>query len=314
MNMPSNLNVDEQRRTPIFSIVIPTYNRGHILSRAIQSDLNQTFCDFELIIVDDGSTDNSQELVEQITDPRILYLRQENQGVSTARNAGFKVSKGKYITFLDSDDEALPEWLHCLVTAFTTETVGAVCAGVKVSDAKENKIVVRLPSNRDPMYDDQTCLFLSGTFAVRRDVFEAVGGYAESLAYGENSELGLRIVSHCTQKNLPIANVAEPLVIYHRQPLRWAKSEDKFRLRLASAEYVLRQHGERYRKKHPRGYTNYCAIAGVNAARLGMHQQARQFFMSAIHVYPWDWRHYCRFVLTLIPSLGRNFWLRYQQE
>ncbi|MCI0616687.1 glycosyltransferase, partial [bacterium] len=199
--------MDDQKPIPIFSVVIPTYNRGHVLTRAIQSVLNQTFSDFELIIVDDGSTDKSLELVEQINDPRIFYIRQENQGVSAARNAGVKVSKGKYITFLDSDDEALPEWLSLLVNSFNIERVGVVCVGVKVSNAKENKIAVWLPNNRDPIYDDQNCLFLSGTFAVCRDVFEAVGGYAENLAYGENSELGLRIVSYCTKKNLPIANV-----------------------------------------------------------------------------------------------------------
>ncbi|MCL4708220.1 glycosyltransferase family 2 protein [bacterium] len=299
---------------PVFSIVIPTYNRAKIISRAIQSILNQTFGEFELIIVDDGSTDDSQKVIKQINDPRICYIRQENRGVAAARNAGVKSSRGKYIAFLDSDDEVLPEWLSHFVNSFTAEKIGVVCVGVKMLNTIEHEETVWLPRNRGPVYDNQTCLFLSGAFAVRREIFDAVGGYVEGLAYGENSELGLRLVSYCTNEKLQIASVAKPLVIYHQQPLRWAKSEEKFKQRLASAEYMLRQHGERYRKKHPRGYTNHCVIAGVNAARLGMQRQARQFFLSAIRVYPWNWRHYGRLLISLIPRVGRAYWLRYQLD
>ncbi len=309
-----NGHTDSSTYCPVFSIVIPTYNRAKIISRAIQSILKQTFGEFELIIVDDGSTDGSRAVIKQINDPRISYIWQENGGVSAARNAGVKSARGKYIAFLDSDDEVLPEWLEHFADSFDASEAGVVCVGVKVSNAKDNEEVVWLPRNRGPVYDNQICLFLSGAFAVRREIFDAVGGYVEGLAYGENSELGLRIVSYCTNEKLQIANIAKPLVIYHQQPLRWAKSEDKFKQRLESAEYMLRQYGERYRKKHPRGYTNHCVIAGVNAARLGMYRQARQFFLSAIRVYPWNWRHYCRLFLALFPRAGRRFWLRYQQD
>lgn len=309
-----NAHTENSVLCPVFSVVIPTYNRAKIISRAIQSILNQTFGEFELVIVDDGSIDGTGEVIKQINDPRLCYFRQENRGVSAARNAGVKSARGKYIAFLDSDDEALPEWLKHFANSFGAGEAGVVCAGVKVANAKEHDETVWLPRNRGPVYDNQTCLFLSGAFAIRREIFEAVGGYAEGLAYGENSELGLRLVSYCTNKSLRIANIAKPLVVYHQQPLRWAKSEEKFKQRLASAEYMLRQHGERYRKKHPRGYTNHCVIAGVNAARLGMQRKARQFFLSAIRVYPWNWRHYGRLLMSLFPRVGRAYWLRYQLD
>lgn len=92
---------------PFFSIIIPTYNRGHILPKTIQSALNQEFEDWELIVVDDGSTDNTKEIIESFSqnDLRIRYIYQSNQERSAARNNGIKNSNGKYICFLDSDDE-----------------------------------------------------------------------------------------------------------------------------------------------------------------------------------------------------------------
>lgn len=89
----------------LFTIVIPTYNRAILLPRAIQSVIDQTMSDWELIIVDDGSTDNTKQVVGQYRDPRIKYVYQENQERSAARNRGIQEAKGEWICFLDSDDE-----------------------------------------------------------------------------------------------------------------------------------------------------------------------------------------------------------------
>ena len=101
---------------PEVSIVLPTYNRADVLPRAIDSVLAQTFTDWELIIVDDGSTDDTASVVER-GDPRIRFVRQANGGCYVARNHGLRVSTGKWITFLDSDDEWLPHYL-ALSTGF----------------------------------------------------------------------------------------------------------------------------------------------------------------------------------------------------
>lgn len=96
------------------SVIIPTYNREKVLARSIKSVLNQTYRDFELIIIDDGSTDNTETLVKQYQekDKRILYYKQGNQGASAARNSGIELAKGEYIAFQDSDDEWLPNKLE----------------------------------------------------------------------------------------------------------------------------------------------------------------------------------------------------------
>lgn len=101
-------------RIPFFSIIIPTYNRAHTLHRPIDSVLAQTYTDWELIIVDDGSTDDTQSVVEAYRDPRIRYVRQENKERSAARNHGMHKAIGEWICFQDSDDEYLPMHLATL--------------------------------------------------------------------------------------------------------------------------------------------------------------------------------------------------------
>lgn len=95
---------------PLVSIILPTYNRASLVNFAIESILNQTYMNWELLIIDDGSVDNSRSIVHNYTnrDNRIKYYYQENQGASSARNLGLGLSKGEFITFLDSDDLYLP--------------------------------------------------------------------------------------------------------------------------------------------------------------------------------------------------------------
>lgn len=95
------------------SIIIPCYNQGYYLSYALESILAQTFTDWEAIIIDDGSNDNTQFVTTQFDDPRIQYVYQKNQGLATSRNNGIKRAKGDYLSFLDADDEWSPEFLSC---------------------------------------------------------------------------------------------------------------------------------------------------------------------------------------------------------
>lgn len=96
---------------PYFSIIIPTYNRAKFIEKTIHSVLNQRFQDFELIIVDDGSTDHTKDVVNQINDPRINYYYKKNGERAAARNFGILRAKGEYISFLDSDDYYYPTYL-----------------------------------------------------------------------------------------------------------------------------------------------------------------------------------------------------------
>ena len=93
---------------PFFSVVIPVYNRADVFAMALQSVLDQTEQDFEIIVVDDGSTDDPKSAIDRYSDSRIRFLRQENKGGGAARNAGIDLARGRFIAFLDSDDWFLP--------------------------------------------------------------------------------------------------------------------------------------------------------------------------------------------------------------
>jgi glycosyltransferase involved in cell wall biosynthesis len=99
----------------LFSIVIPTYNRGHLIDETIKSVLKQTYQNYEIIIVDDGSTDNTQQLINTFSDKRIKYYKKNNEERSIARNFGLNKAKGNYVYLLDSDDII---YSHHLKTAF----------------------------------------------------------------------------------------------------------------------------------------------------------------------------------------------------
>lgn len=305
--------MEDQIPIPIFSVIIPAYNRGHVLARTVQSVLRQTFHDFELIIVDDGSTDETRKIVETFNDPRIRYIYQANKGRSAARNAGAALALGKYLTFLDSDDEVFLEWIECFAKALNESETWLVCCGATFSMERKGlpaSQYIRLPKNLGPVYENQKGFFIAGTFALHRELFHVVGAYNEKMSYSENTDLAIRLVSYCVSNKYKIATIDKPLMLFHTTRPIGGKKQNEERLR--NAKYMLEFHGDRYKQRSPRGYANYCAIAGVHAARLDRRDEARHFFVSAIQVYPLGWRHYIRLLLSLLPFLGRKLWLRFE--
>jgi glycosyltransferase involved in cell wall biosynthesis len=119
--------------TPTVSVIIPTYNRASLLPRAIHSVLGQTFGDLELLVVDDASTDATEEVVRGIADPRLRYLRRPaNGGVSAAQNSGLAAARGEFVSFLHSDDEYLPVKLEAQVPLLRATDAGAVKGAVMI--------------------------------------------------------------------------------------------------------------------------------------------------------------------------------------
>ncbi|HEY7979270.1 MAG TPA: glycosyltransferase family 2 protein [Rhizomicrobium sp.] len=112
--------------TPLFSVIIPVFNRADVLERAVRSVLEQSCQDFEIVVVDDGSRDHPEQIIESIGDPRVRILHQENRGGAAARNRGFDEAKGRYVALLDSDDWFLPHHLQKMRALLenTTNTVG----------------------------------------------------------------------------------------------------------------------------------------------------------------------------------------------
>jgi glycosyltransferase involved in cell wall biosynthesis len=172
-----------------FSIIIPTFNRAHLIARAIESVTNQDFPDWEMIIVDDGSSDTTGDVVRIFSerDPRISYHYSENQGAAAARNLGSSFASGRYFTFLDSDDEYLPGHLRIREEMLSrVPAIELLHGGVEVIG---DPLVADCfdPSNLVPISE---CV-VGGTFFVRRDLFKRLGGFSD-IPYADDTDLYAR--------------------------------------------------------------------------------------------------------------------------
>lgn len=182
---------------PFFSVVIPVYNRADSISKSIESVKSQPFPSFEIVVVDDGSTDDTSKRVEDCSDNRMVYFFQQNAGVSAARNTGVTKSSGQYLMFLDSDDEMARDFLPKAYDLIrSSPQAQCYCfSTVFKRPGKEDNLL--RPGLLGALYANKRGLFLAGTFVIRKDIFIKIGGYDDKLAFGENDELGQRICKEC---------------------------------------------------------------------------------------------------------------------
>lgn len=187
---------------PTVSVVIPTYNRAELLKRAINSVLRQTFEDFELIVVDDASSDNTPEVVESIKDGRIQYVRLEkNSGGPVARNTGIKKARGRFIALLDDDDEWLPNRLELQIEKFESleKDVGVVYGGFYYVSQDTGEIIgKRLPRYRGDVYTHllKENFIGSPTLLIQRECFKKAGLFDPELKSSQDWDMWLRIARY----------------------------------------------------------------------------------------------------------------------
>ena len=174
------------RAPPLVSVVLPTYNRARLLRRAAGSVLAQTHRNFELLVVDDASTNDTHALVEALDDDRIRFLQHaENQGGSAARNTGLHAARGRYVAFLDSDDEWLPQKLARQIAVFRARPdVDAVCtADIVYRNGAPQGVRFAKPVAKGQMLPTLLRRYVgtSSSLIVRRHCLRAVGGFDEAL-------------------------------------------------------------------------------------------------------------------------------------
>ena len=217
--------------TPNVSVIIPTYNRAAMLKEAIDSVLAQDYSDFELIVVDDGSTDNTPDLLNGYRD-NVNWLRQHNQGVSAARNRGVAAASGKFIAFLDSDDLWLPAKLTVQTEFMKSNRDVLICQteeiwirnGVRVNPGKRHRKQSGMIFERSLAL----CLVSPSAVMVRRGLFEEFGLFDESLPACEDYDMWLRVSSR-----RPIYLIDTPLIIKrggHTDQLSRQPALDKYRI------------------------------------------------------------------------------------
>jgi glycosyltransferase involved in cell wall biosynthesis len=302
---------DRAASPPVISVVIPTYERAHLVSEAIASVLRQTYSNFELLVVDDGSSDETPEVVSSFKDERLRLVLVKHCGRSGARNEGVARARGEVVVFLDSDDRAEPDWLQELVLALDGPAAVACCGARFTTESREestDREQIVMPRQFSSAYGNRVGLFLAGTFAVRRSVLVAIGGYDSRLAFAENSELAIRLLRHCKERALPFAAVHKPLVRIKRR--RAVGGEAEFRARFEAAELMLQQYSDWPRQARSSFCANYQAVAAVNAYRLGLFGRGIRHFVAAATANPGRLVHWGRLTLALVPPLARRFWRR----
>lgn len=209
----------ESSRFPLVSILLPVYNGAPYLEDAIQSILSQTYSNFECIIIDDGSTDESSSIIEKIRDPRIRVYNQANQGLAATLNRAIELAKGEYLARQDQDDISLPERFEKQIAFLESHpdygmvgTWASIWEGNKETERKHMHPTETLILKFELLFNNP---FVHSSMMIRRSVFKKVGLYStdKSRQPPEDYELWSRIA-----REYKIANIPELLHIYREAP------------------------------------------------------------------------------------------------
>jgi glycosyltransferase involved in cell wall biosynthesis len=283
---------------PKVSVIIPTYNRARLVAEAIQSVLDQTYQDFEIIVIDDGSTDNTKEVVGSFKDPRIKYFYQENRGVCIARNNGIKVSNGDYIIFLDSDDLLFKNAIAIEAKILDSyPDVALIYSQLYTIDEKERVIGLRKPKNRQPGIWQGTReianLLINGNYIcpsqalVRRSSIIDVGLFDPAFSSGsEDFELWVRIA-----KKYAVSYIAEPVGKYRFYPSGISAGRDmdeieKSHRRILDGIFNDAQLGPLFSPHRSRAYFHlHLRFASYAYAERKM-KVSRKYLFKALQIHP----------------------------
>jgi glycosyltransferase involved in cell wall biosynthesis len=293
----------------MFSVVVPTFNRAHLLRRCIHSIRQQSETRVEIIVVDDGSTDDTQATVDELNrfEQSVRYVYQHNQGAGDARNLGATMATGDYVVFLDSDDEFVPEWGQAFQQAARQAKPEVICCGIRWQREDGSISRISRPGAVERSNSLGVGLFRSGTFALRRDVFDAVGGYAAGLPANQHSEFACRLLPLLQARRWSLFNIADVLVVAHDHGgPKLRKNLDAI---FESGKYVLSHH-EKLLKQHPQGYAHWAAAVGGCAAKMRNFPEARKWFRCAICVHPRIAKNYFRLLVASTPGLRSLVWRR----
>lgn len=209
---------------PLISIITPTFNRGYIIGNTIESVISQTYSNWEHIIIDDGSTDDTGRFINTFKEPRIKYLYQSNRGQSSARNKGLDVAQGAWVAYLDSDNELFPNYLEVMLDSVTRsdKTVFAVARGRRTLELYENGVMTKYIDESSDFPESLTAKdiglktyhFDTNGFMHSRAVIDAGIRFDERMRSFEDWDFAIQIAERFPQGLL---YVKEELVHYHQR-------------------------------------------------------------------------------------------------
>lgn len=267
---------------PTVSVIIPTYNRANLIGKAIKSVLNQTYQDFEIIVIDDGSTDNTEDVIRSFPDKRVKYIKKyKNKGISVARNIGIKVARGKYIALLDSDDEWLPEKLDKQINILKSESpeVGVVYSNALYIDENGKNINRKLRNSKKVegyIYEDllgKYCVGPPSTFLIKKECFNRVGLFDDLLSGQEDWDMWIRIA-----KYYRFALIKIPLVKYGLHPNQISKNLE---IKIITGNRILVKYTNELQRR-PYANSKHHFYIGNRFCHIGKTEIGKKFLLKSI--------------------------------
>lgn len=277
---------------PLISVIIPSFNRAGIIERAIKSVLAQDYENWELILIDDGSTDETGKIVlPYLNDPRISYFSQANAGVSSARNHGARVARGEWLIFLDSDDELTADALSQFYGAVSADQgLRVIKAGYEIRSNAGSTIHIPNPTAYHAA--------LSGGFMIARGFFLWLEGYDEKLKFSENTELFHRI----SIAKEPVQSIKALTLRYHENQEGGSKILSEMNNAIF---YILEKHQASLSNQVKRLYHQ---IMGVNFLRFRNFESARVHLWQAYQFDMMRFNTLGRFLIACLPPLAKRLY------
>ncbi|AAM30348.1 glycosyltransferase [Methanosarcina mazei Go1] len=292
---------------PKVSVIIPTYNRAHLIPRAIKSVLNQTYLDIEIIIVDDSSTDNTEEIVKDFKDRRLKYIRHNiNKGASAARNTGIRESRGKYIAFQDSDDEWFSNKLEKQIEAFADAPpeVGIVYSGFYRIEANRK---LYLPSDQLSLKEGNIHNeLLKGNFVgtptvlMKKECFRNQRYFNESLPALEDWELWIELSKYYTFRY-----IKKPLLCSYSTPNSINLNENNM---LKAHEIILLTHLDDFSKNKKNLSEHYYDI-GTGLCSIGNFNNGKNYLIKSLKAYCLNFK---TISVLFILLFGHNIYYKFR--
>ncbi len=292
---------------PQFSVIIPAFNSAATISENLESVLAQTFSDLEIIVVNDGSIDETEQILKRYADC-IIVVRQGNRGLSSARNAGARIAHGQWLALLDADDTWTPDKLqkvaetiplHPEAVLFYSDATCFDSTGTLSRGGFMPPHLAQAPSMDDMMM----CRFqiLPSSAVIRRDAYDYIGGFSEEFrTVGfEDIHFWLRL-----REQGPFAYISDKLVNYRVASLftRLEKYRPAFKVfkRLVRQQYG--QAGKQIIRARRKARVNLWGRAGLEALAKGQIGQARHAFFGAFRENPWRIKNLLRLLRTYLPQ------------